>query len=87
MSLVTTRPEIQIAWLGIGRRSVEYRPVDLGGIRQFIGRALSVRPMRWSGARSYSICLWHWPILMIAAQCAGHHLSSGRGVSDHIPAW
>ena len=41
-----------------------------------IGRALSVRPMQWLGARSYSLYLWHWPILMIGAQYAGHHLST-----------
>ena len=46
-----------------------------GNPRTVIGRALSVRPMQWVGARSYSLYLWHWPILMIAEQYAGHHLS------------
>jgi peptidoglycan/LPS O-acetylase OafA/YrhL len=46
-----------------------------GNPRTVIGRALSVRPMQWIGARSYSLYLWHWPILMIAEQYAGHHLS------------
>jgi peptidoglycan/LPS O-acetylase OafA/YrhL len=31
-------------------------------------RWLSLRPMQWVGARSYSLYLWHWPILTIAAQ-------------------
>jgi peptidoglycan/LPS O-acetylase OafA/YrhL len=44
--------------------------------RTVISRALSVRPMQWLGARSYSLYLWHWPILIIAAQYAGHHLSN-----------
>ena len=46
-----------------------------GNPQTVIGRALSVRPMQWLGARSYSLYLWHWPILSIAAQYAGHHLS------------
>jgi hypothetical protein len=41
-----------------------------------IGRALSVRPMQWLGARSNSLYLWHWAILVIAAQYAAHHLSA-----------
>jgi peptidoglycan/LPS O-acetylase OafA/YrhL len=46
-----------------------------GNPQTVIGRALSVRPMQWLGARSYSLYLWHWPILTIAAQYAGHDLS------------
>ena len=37
-------------------------------IRTFVERCLSRRPMQWLGARSYSLYLWHWPILTIAAQ-------------------
>ncbi len=47
-----------------------------GNPQTVIGRALSVRPMQWLGARSYSLYLWHWPILTVAAEYAGHHLSN-----------
>lgn len=30
------------------------------------GRLLSVRPMTWIGGLSYSIYLWHWPLLILA---------------------
>ena len=40
-------------------------------------RVLSWRPLRYIGDRSYSYYLWHWPVLIIAAQYAGHELSIG----------
>ena len=43
--------------------------------RTLVGRALAVRPMQWIGARSYSLYLWHWPFLVIAAEYFGHDLS------------
>ena len=43
--------------------------------RPAVGRLLSVRPMLIIGDRSYALYLWHWPILIIAAECAGHALS------------
>jgi peptidoglycan/LPS O-acetylase OafA/YrhL len=38
--------------------------------KTIVGRVLSARPMQWLGTRSYSLYIWHWPILIIAAQYA-----------------
>jgi peptidoglycan/LPS O-acetylase OafA/YrhL len=38
---------------------------------------LRVPPVQWMGKLSYSLYLWHWPILIIAAQHVGHPLSVG----------
>ena len=38
-------------------------------------RILSVKPLQWIGARSYSIYLWHWPVLIIAESHAARALT------------
>ena len=43
--------------------------------RLAVTRMLGVRPMRIVGDRSYAFYLWHWPVLVLAAQYAGSELS------------
>ena len=47
------------------------------GSRFSVGRLLALRPMRIVGDRSYALYLWHWPVLIIGAEYAGHDLSLG----------
>jgi peptidoglycan/LPS O-acetylase OafA/YrhL len=46
------------------------------GRQRGVGRVLSLAPIRYVGDRSYAFYLWHWPVLVIAAEYAGHDLST-----------
>jgi peptidoglycan/LPS O-acetylase OafA/YrhL len=39
------------------------------------GRLLAIRPMRYTGDLSYTLYLWHWPILVLAEARHGSELS------------
>jgi peptidoglycan/LPS O-acetylase OafA/YrhL len=57
------------------------------GSRVAVGRLLSLRPMRAVGDRSYALYLWHWPVLIIAADYAGHDLSLGVKLALMVAAF
>ena len=52
-----------------------------------VGRALSTLPLRYVGDRSYAFYLWHWPVLVIAAQYTGHDLSVGVNLAFLLGAF
>ncbi|GAA4701359.1 acyltransferase family protein [Nocardioides conyzicola] len=43
------------------------------------GRLLALRPCQWLGDISYSVYLWHWPLIVLAPAVSGGH----RGAIDN----
>lgn len=58
--------------------------------RQGAGRLLALPPLQWLGGMSYSLYLWHWPLLVMATARWGE-LSVGEGLAvvaaSVVPAW
>ena len=52
---------------------------------------LGLKPMLWIGALSYSLYLWHWPLIVIASAKLSDHLTLGQGLVvvalSFLPAW
>lgn len=54
------------------------------------GLLIDNRPMRWIGGLSYSLYLWHWPLIVVAAEYAdGLSVPAGLAVAalSVVPAW
>jgi peptidoglycan/LPS O-acetylase OafA/YrhL len=45
------------------------------GESTIVGRVLSLGPVRWIGRISYSLYLWHWPLITFYRQSTGNQLS------------
>ncbi len=48
----------------------------IGQSRAAVGIALGVAPIRWLGKISFSVYLWHWPVLVIAEERSSTPLSN-----------
>nr|WP_276202962.1 acyltransferase family protein [Jiangella muralis] len=62
----------------------------VASVRTVPGRVLGSAPMRWVGGLSYSLYLWHWPLLLTAGAVWGA-LSPQQGtlvvLAAFVPAW
>jgi peptidoglycan/LPS O-acetylase OafA/YrhL len=93
LAIWTPKPRAAFGWLGlaaIGCAAVFFSSGTpfpgyaallpaVGAALVISGRArsLACAPLRYIGDRSYAFYLWHWPILIIGAEYAGHDLSLG----------
>ena len=64
-ALLPTLGAVAVIGAGIAVEQASFAP----------SRILSLRPCRFVGDRSYTFYLWHWPVLILAMEHAGHSLS------------
>ncbi|HTW18146.1 MAG TPA: acyltransferase family protein [Nocardioides sp.] len=58
----------------LGTGAVLVAGAEMTGRPALVQRALGCRPLRFVGDASYSLYLWHWPVLVIATQHVGRDL-------------
>jgi len=75
MSIVAIRPDMPFPGLVAAVPVVGALMIIVSGERgEALGaRLLAVRPMRWIGRISYSLYLWHWPILLLVPLLIGRN--------------
>ncbi|MGR6965962.1 acyltransferase family protein [Geodermatophilus sp. URMC 61] len=74
-----TFPGWQAAW-PVACALVLLVVADSGG-RHGVHRLLGLQPLRWLGARSYALYLWHWPVLVLYLVHTGRESPSVEGAT------
>lgn len=77
-ALVPCLGSAAVIWAGLER---VVAPVAASPASYGVGRLLSARPLVMIGLMSYSLYLWHWPILVFAKLCLFDQLTPGMSLA------